>query len=317
MRAPRLARLALLSLVLATASSCKRRPPASGSGALGIDAALTRARQLHAVELPAGGGHARECPSVPALALSSKFVTLDSDQAPVTGVPADLELGFGARDKLDGRDGLWVAPIHLALRGATPPPVDGARGSLEEAAARLEGVDEPRLALAADRRTTARALIEIAHTADVASASSVALVVDDGGRRRCHALHDARTFGIPPRLPRRQTLVDPPSRPTLDLAVALRADGFDLTAARRPVAPGCDDVGDGRTVPHVQARPDYAALTTCAKKLRESAPELTHEKHATIAAPEGTTLGELAPVLDALAAAGLVHATLVLPEGAR
>lgn len=315
MRAPR---PALLALVVALAG-CNRRPPAPGPGPIGLEAALARAGQVQAIELPALGPHARPCPSGPAVAVSSKLLTMDSDRTPIGRVPSDLELGFDARDKRDGRGGLWVAPLHLALHGAVPPThaPEGKNGALDRELARAARTDEPRVVVAADRRTTMRALMEIVHTADVAIESSVAIAAADGARRGCYALHDARSLRPPARLPRRATLVEPPSRPLLGLAVALRSDGLDLTAANGHVAPGCDDVGEGRTIPHEGGRPSAAALATCGKKLHEASPDFTDERSATLAAPEATPLAELAPLLEALATAGFAHVTLALPEARR
>ena len=76
-----------------------------------------------------------------------------------------------------------------------------------------------------------------------------------------------------------------PDRPSIGLNVIVVPEGFAVKARGGNVAPGCRDAGEGLAVPrHDDAAYDYAALKTCAARLKASAPDFAVERDVTISA---------------------------------
>ena len=83
----------------------------------------------------------------------------------------------------------------------------------------------------------------------------------------------------------------------LNLTVFIVNDGFSLKSLRRQHCPGCSGPGPGIAIPMSSGKYDYAALTTCAAKLKA---KFEDEDQAYITANPGTEYQILINVIDAL-----------------
>lgn len=299
-------------------AACKPRPPPTGEP---LTIAIAAARD---VELPTVAAKVASISEATVLVVSPTRITLGGDRYPVATIPSDRALGLGADDKRDGRGDLYVTPLALALRGRIDERTsDGGTGkSLESMMAELEsfGSHAPTwAALVADRRTSYRVLVEVVHTVEAVKSGPVCLVVNGTGGAGCVRVRDARSKRAPYVVGNRAPRAREPARrdgPVLDLLVILEPDGFDLWAHGVHIAPGCADVGPGRTVPD---RARSADLNACASKVKAAAPEFAVEDSYALAAPESTELQEIASVVVAMASTAdgkplLPEARLVLPE---
>lgn len=91
--------------------------------------------------------------------------------------------------------------------------------------------------------------------------------------------------------------------PTLGLAVLIVGDGFSVKARGGNIAPGCTDeggTGAGLAVPKKNGEYDFAALKTCATKLKNAAPEFKEETQVTVSANPNIPFQVLAATMDAL-----------------
>ena len=86
----------------------------------------------------------------------------------------------------------------------------------------------------------------------------------------------------------------------LNLTVFIVNDGFSLKASGGNIAPGCQGVGPGISIPSVAGKYDYAALTACAARLKGSSPEYQDENQFYIVANPGTDYQTIIDVIDAM-----------------
>jgi biopolymer transport protein TolR len=86
----------------------------------------------------------------------------------------------------------------------------------------------------------------------------------------------------------------------LNLTVFIVNDGFSLKASGGNIAPGCQGVGSGIAVPKAGNDYDYAALTSCAARLKGASPDFADETQAYITANPGTEYQTIIAVMDAL-----------------
>ena len=94
-----------------------------------------------------------------------------------------------------------------------------------------------------------------------------------------------------------------PTTPTLGLAVLVVGDGFSVKARGGNIAPGCSDaggIGAGLAVPKRAGEYDFAALKTCAKNLKNAAPEFAEETQVTVSANPNIPFQVVAATMDAL-----------------
>ena len=95
----------------------------------------------------------------------------------------------------------------------------------------------------------------------------------------------------------------PPTTPTLGLTILVVPDGFSLKARGGNVAPGCNDMGPGLAVPRASGGAyDYAALATCAARLRGAKPEFETDDSVIVTANPEVTFESLVAALDAVRA---------------
>jgi len=92
--------------------------------------------------------------------------------------------------------------------------------------------------------------------------------------------------------------VRPAATESLALTVVVVADGFAVKARGGNVAPGCAGVGPGIAVPKRDAATyDFAALATCAARLKQTAPD---ERSVTIGANPEIPYQVVVSAFDAL-----------------
>lgn len=301
---------AILALALVASAGCTRsRPPPPADAPL--RAAVAAAKDL---DLPSSRRRYSPRAEREIVVLSRRELSIDGDPYAVAAVPADPGLGFAAEDKPSKRDDVYVMPLGVAVR-AFPKLPDAAREGPGQAPfvpitakplSRPVPRDllgrAPRVLLAADKGTPYRMLVEIVHTIDAAGGGGTWLAARSPSGLGAIGVVVARGDG-PPRIKGDR----PPARaglrsaaPSLDLVVAQRSDGFDVSARGRHVAAGCEDVGRGRSVPAKDGALDYDALTACAKRIKESSADFADETQVVFAAPEATPLEAVVRAIEAL-----------------
>lgn len=94
--------------------------------------------------------------------------------------------------------------------------------------------------------------------------------------------------------------IRPQQTRSLNLSVFIVSDGFSLKASGGNVAPGCQAPGAGLAVAKSGSSYDFTALTTCAKRLKESSPEFEDETQVTITANPDIDYQTIVLTMDAL-----------------
>ena len=98
--------------------------------------------------------------------------------------------------------------------------------------------------------------------------------------------------------------VRPPGKPTLSLNIIVIDKGFIVSAFGQRIGEGCQGPGSGvavgmKTTDGVQDY-DYAALTTCAKRLKNQVPEAAEETAATLTANKDVPYQVIVSTIDAI-----------------
>ena len=86
----------------------------------------------------------------------------------------------------------------------------------------------------------------------------------------------------------------------LNLTVLVANEGFSLKAAGGNVAPGCEGIGAGVSIPKKDGKYDYVALNRCATKLKRSNPDFADETQVSISANFGVPYQTIIAVIDSL-----------------
>ena len=86
----------------------------------------------------------------------------------------------------------------------------------------------------------------------------------------------------------------------LNLTVLVVNDGFSLKASGGSVAPGCQGLGPGLSIPKTGGQYDYAALNRCVAKLKRSNPEYADENQIFVGANPATSYQTIISVIDAV-----------------
>ena len=95
---------------------------------------------------------------------------------------------------------------------------------------------------------------------------------------------------------------------TLNLTLFITNDGISIKAAGGSIAPGCEGVGPGITIPAKgrdnagQPVLDYAAVTKCAKKLKDQSSDFKDETQIRITASNNISYRNLINTIDAVRA---------------
>ncbi len=100
-----------------------------------------------------------------------------------------------------------------------------------------------------------------------------------------------------------------PAEESLNLTVIIASDGYVIKGKGASIAPGCEGVGSGITLPRVSApatesfdgkRYDQAGLKKCARRLKEQVPNADVEKQVMITANPNVPFQEIIKAMDAL-----------------
>jgi len=86
----------------------------------------------------------------------------------------------------------------------------------------------------------------------------------------------------------------------LNLTVLIATDGFSIKAAGGNVAPGCEGVGPGISIPMKSGMYDWDSLTDCANKLKQSSSDFADETQVYLSANPGTDYQTLISTIDSL-----------------
>ncbi len=86
----------------------------------------------------------------------------------------------------------------------------------------------------------------------------------------------------------------------LRLTALITRDGVALTTSAGHIAPGCESVGAGVTIPRRDGAHDYAKLTDCARRIKASRPDLQDETQVTVTASPDVSYDEVISAMDAL-----------------
>ena len=92
----------------------------------------------------------------------------------------------------------------------------------------------------------------------------------------------------------------PPTQAALNLSILVTGDGFSIKAAGGSVAPGCEGVGGGITVPKSSGDYDYAKLNACAKHLKDTIDVAKDEDSFTISANPNIPYQVVISTIDAM-----------------
>lgn len=91
---------------------------------------------------------------------------------------------------------------------------------------------------------------------------------------------------------------------SLNLTVFIVNDGFAVKGKGGSVAPGCESLGEGMTVPKAGGRYDFAGLTACAAKLKNSSEKFREETQAFITGNPDVDYQTIVSTMDALQGPG-------------
>jgi biopolymer transport protein ExbD len=88
----------------------------------------------------------------------------------------------------------------------------------------------------------------------------------------------------------------------LRFTAVITHDGVGLTTSAGHIAPGCEAIGVGVTVPKRDGAQDYPTLTDCARRIKASRPDLQLERQVTVTASPDVSYDEVIAVMDSLRA---------------
>jgi biopolymer transport protein TolR len=94
------------------------------------------------------------------------------------------------------------------------------------------------------------------------------------------------------------------SSKALNLSAWITTQGVSLKTSGGNIAPGCQDVGGGITVPKVNEEYDLKSLTACAKRLKNATASFKEETQVTITANPGIEYKAVIDTMDALRSDG-------------
>lgn len=93
---------------------------------------------------------------------------------------------------------------------------------------------------------------------------------------------------------------DPAPPPALRLTALVTGQGITLTTASGAIAPGCEGVGAGVTIPKRDGAHDLTALTACARRIKGARAEYAAEPQVSISANPDVPYDTVVSVMDAL-----------------
>jgi hypothetical protein len=217
------------------------------------------------VTLPSS--NATEVPpaGLPVVVVSKTTISLEGESALVP-LPADRAYGVDVRYKRSSPYDFMIVPLGEAL---------SKRKSGEGA-------------FAFDASTPYRLFVEVLFTAGQSEITKFHVLVKNGDTV-------ADISSTPPRSARPEIGV-----PWFNLTVFLVGDGISMKGRGGNVAPGCNDVGPGLSIPKKNGGYDFEALRACAARLHSVVPEASADRHVTIAANANVELRDLVSAIDAM-----------------
>lgn len=86
----------------------------------------------------------------------------------------------------------------------------------------------------------------------------------------------------------------------LQLSAFITEQGVSLKTASGNVAPGCEGLGAGMTLPTRGGALDLASLSACARQIKAASPAFADETQVTVTASPGIDYASVVAVMDAL-----------------
>lgn len=90
----------------------------------------------------------------------------------------------------------------------------------------------------------------------------------------------------------------------LNLSAWITNDGISLKTTSGNIAPGCQGIGAGVTVPKVNGEHDFKGVTECAKRLKTAKPAFKDETQVTLLANSDVDYKTVIATMDALRSSG-------------
>jgi biopolymer transport protein ExbD len=91
-----------------------------------------------------------------------------------------------------------------------------------------------------------------------------------------------------------------PGLRALHLTALITRSGIGLGTASGGIAPGCEGVGAGLTLPAKQGEIDVGGLQACARRIKDAHPDFAAEEQVTVTASPDVPYQTLVAVMDAL-----------------
>jgi hypothetical protein len=246
--------------------------------------------------------------------LSRKVLSLGRDGATLAVPDLDTNAwskGFEGKYKRSSRNDFFLLPLGAALQAAYPGEAS-----------------VPAVVIAADASISYRMLTETVYTLGQERVRTVDLLVrsvagkvaipltlpghpdlaspisDEARRTILQSLAgdsgapSAHSASLPAPVASASAQSTPPV--PLNLNVIVTNPGFVVSAARRRMAPGCHEAGEGAAVPRHDDAYDFATLTACATTIKSSEPRFATVMRVTVSADPGVDVQTLTSTLDAL-----------------
>lgn len=93
---------------------------------------------------------------------------------------------------------------------------------------------------------------------------------------------------------------DEPAARALHLTALITRSGVGLSTASGGIAPGCEGVGAGLTLPAHEGTLDLSGLQSCARRIKDAHPDFAAEEQVTVSASPDVPYDTLVAVMDAL-----------------
>ncbi|MBK7398440.1 MAG: hypothetical protein IPJ34_19630 [Myxococcales bacterium] len=270
----------VLAVVVATA--CRREPEAKRApeGTSAAPETGTLALPEGFVEPRGRGDDAIPSPAR-SLWIGPKAVRLEPRGKSIVDVPEDAVGGFPAETKDHGAVGLLVKPI----------------------ASELGRVTGGKLVLHFDARTTYRVLLEVAFTAGQQGFDDLSFAVRkaDGGEGavRIVLVRPEKLEKLKP-LSAELDAASPTQECQVNPAVIVGSDGYFVKANGARIAPGCDGLGKGTTLPRRAGKLEPQALTACLAKIRDASKCSEPERSISFTANPDVDMQSLVDTMDAV-----------------
>lgn len=225
-------------------------------------------------------------PEAVTVLVTRKQLSIGGDAVPVATFPEGLRAlaatGLPASYKRGGPNDLFLPDLGNGLTFWH---------AAAQASARARGAEAAELAVAvlADASTPYRVLMEVLYTAGQSELGRFEFAVRaaDGSLQWL--------VSRSPTMPSRS--LDPRA---LALSVLVTDAGFSVHARGGNVAPGCDSVGPGVTMPKIAEAYDHRGLTACLRKIKDLVPAAKDETEVTLTAAPAIEFQTIVSTMDTL-----------------